>query len=85
MKDLNLLVFVTQFGFSVVFPLAGFVLAAVWLREKLGWGVWVIWVGLILGMICAIEGFRGSLRVMKRFAESKKDQDPPPVCFNDHD
>lgn len=84
MKDLKLLVYVTQFGCSVVFPLAGFVLLAVWLRDHCGWGQWVIWAGIVLGAICAIEGFRNSLRVMRRFAEESK-EDPPPTAFNSHD
>ncbi len=84
MKDLNLLVFVTQFGFSVVFPLAGFTLLAVWLQERCHWGSWVIWVGVALGMLCAVEGFRSSLRTMERMAKDKK-KDEPPVSFNDHD
>ena len=36
MKDLNLLVFLTQLGFTVAFPLAGFVLLAIWLRDRFG-------------------------------------------------
>ena len=32
MKDLNLIVWLTQLGMSVAVPLAGFVLLAVWLR-----------------------------------------------------
>lgn len=85
MKDLNLLVWMTQLGFSTVFPLAGFVLLAVWLREQFGWGSWVIWVGLGLGMISAISGFRQSLMIMAKLGESKKDKEPPPVSYNDHD
>jgi len=85
MKDLNLLVWLTQLGFSVAFPLAGFVLLAVWLHESRGWGDWVIWVGIILGIICAIDGLRISLKAMDRISKKPKDDAPPPVSFNDHD
>jgi hypothetical protein len=85
MKDLSLLVWLTQLGFSVAFPLAGFVLLAVWLHKSCGWGSWVIWVGIILGLVCAIDGLRTSLKAMDRLSRRKKDDTPPPVSFNDHD
>ena len=34
MKELNLLVWLTQLGISVAGPLAGFILLAVWLRQR---------------------------------------------------
>ena len=43
MKDLSLLIWLTQLGFSVAFPLAGFILLGVWLHDRFGWGQWVIW------------------------------------------
>lgn len=85
MKDLSLLVWLTQLGFSVAFPLAGFVLLGVWLHDRFGWGQWVIWVGIIVGLICAIDGFRTSLKTLERLTRGKKDKTPPPVSFNDHD
>lgn len=84
MKDISLLVWLAQLGFSVAFPLAGFILLAVWLRDRWGWGDWVLWAGIALGIICAIDGFRSSVRAMSRLAKDKK-KDPPPVSFNDHD
>ena len=51
MKDLTLIVWLTQLGLSVAVPMAGFVLLAVWLRNSLGWGQWVIYVGIGLGLI----------------------------------
>jgi hypothetical protein len=85
MKDLSLLVWLTQLGFSVAFPLAGFVLLAVWLNKSCGWGNWVIWVGIVLGIVCAIDGLRTSLKAMERLGCRKKEDTPPPVSFNDHD
>lgn len=84
MKDLNLLVFLTQPGFTVAFPLAGFVLLAVWLRDRFQWGSWVIYAGLALGLICAVTGFRDSLKTMERLSRDSKKKDPP-VSFNEHD
>ena len=85
MKDLNLIVWITQLGLSVALPLAGFVLLAVWLHNSLGWGVWVIWVGVILGVIMAVDGLRMSLKALDRISNRKKDSEPPAVSFNDHD
>lgn len=85
MKNLNVLVWLTQLGYSVAFPLAGFTLAAVWLRQKFDLGPWVLFVGIGVGLLCAIDGFRTSLKVMDRLAKDKPgDSEPPPVSFNDH-
>ena len=84
MKDLTLIVWLTQLGLSVAVPMAGFVLLAVWLRNSLGWGQWVIYVGIGLGLICAIDGLRTSLKALERLSR-KKDEPPAPVSFNDHD
>lgn len=84
MKNLNLLVFMTQLGFSVVFPLAGFSLLALWLRDRYGLGVWVVYAGIGLGFLLAVDGFRNTLKVMERMARDKREDDPPPVSFNDH-
>ena len=83
MKDLNLLVWLTQLGLSAVVPLGGFILLAVWLRNTFSLGGWVIAVGIVLGVFCAARGFWHALKLMERMAQDKKD--PPPPAFNDHD
>ena len=86
MKDLTLLVWLTQLGFSVAVPPAAIILLAVWLRTRFDLGVWVVLVGVGLGVVCAIDGLRTSLKAMDRIANRKTpDQEPPPVSFNDHD
>ena len=84
MKDLSLLVWLTQLGLSTVLPLAGFILLAVWLRDSWGWGSWVIWAGVLLGLTLAIDGFRTGIKQMSRLAK-KKGKPEPPIAFNDHD
>ena len=79
-----MLVWLTQLGLSVAFPLAGFILLAVWLRSSLGWGDWVIWVGLLLGLYSAVNGLRHSLKAMELLSRNEKDDAPPPVSFNEH-
>lgn len=80
MKNLNLLVWLTQLGLSVALPLAGFICLGVWLREKQGWGLWVVFAGIALGLICAADGLRFSLKAMERLSREKpgKEKAPPP-------
>lgn len=84
MRDLSLLTWLTQLGLSVAVPLAGFVLLAVWLRERFSLGVWVIIVGVILGLYCAVDGFLRSLKLLHRLGKGKE-ENPPPVSYNEHD
>lgn len=84
MKDVSLLVWLTQLGLSVAAPLAGFIMLALWLQSRFGWGRWVIWAGLVLGISGAVNGLRYSLKAMEQMSRNKRKQDPPPVSFNDH-
>ena len=84
MKDLNLLVWLTQLGLSFAVPLAGFLFLSLWLNRSCGWGSWVIWVGLALGLYSAAASFRSSLQAMNSMVKDRKDTEPPPVSFNDH-
>jgi hypothetical protein len=79
-----MIVWLTQLGLSVALPPAGIVLLAVWLRDRFAWGNWVIWVGVALGIICAVDGLRTSLKAMERMSRDKEESKPP-VSFNDHD
>ena len=83
MKELTLLVWLTQLGMSVAIPPAVFVMLGVWLHKDLGWGSWTIWAGFVIGMCCAVTGFRDALKSMERISRNKK-KDPPPVSFNEH-
>ena len=82
-KNMRLLIWITQLGVSVAAPLAGFLLLAVWLYRRFGWGSWVIVAGAVLGIICAVDGLRVSLKAMERMAQDKKQA--PPIGFNDHE
>ena len=84
MKDVNLLVWLTQLGISVAVPLAGFLWLGVWLHNDLGWGKWTILVGLILGLSGAISGLWSSLQILGKMSRHKKEDLPPPVAFNEH-
>ena len=83
MKELNLLVWITQLGLSTVTPLVGFILLAVWLRDRFLLGQWILWLGILLGLYCGITGFLNCLKTLKRITDDNK-KDPPPVAFNEH-
>lgn len=83
MKDFSLLVWLSQLGLSVALPLAGFVLLGVWLRNRFGFGIWVVLLGTAVGIICAVDGLRNSLKAMQRMSKDKK-EDTTSVSFNDH-
>lgn len=85
MKDLNLLIWLTQLGLSIALPPAGCILLALWLRDHCGWGGWVLWAGIILGIAGTIDGLRTSLKLMNRFSKEKMDPPPPSISFNEHD
>lgn len=84
MKDLRLLIWLTQLGLSVAVPLAGFILLGVWLHSSLGLGVWTIFSGILLGAVSAVRSFRSTVSAMERMSGQKKPQSPPPVSFNEH-
>lgn len=84
MKNLQLLTWLTQLGLSTAVPLAGFVLLAVWLKNRFGLGNWVLFVGIGLGVISAIDGFYKSLKALENLTKDKQ-KDKPPVSYTEHD
>lgn len=84
MKELNLLVWLSQLGLSVAVPPLLLIWLGLWLRDDCGWGSWVLWVCIILGLVLAVDGLRTSLKAMARLSKPRKDDTPPPVSFNDH-
>ena len=85
MKDLPLIIWLTQFGLNVALPPACLIGLAVWLRNSKGWGSWILWVGIALGVFCAAEGLYSSVKLLIRLSKQKKEPGEPPVSFNDHD
>ena len=85
MKELNLLVWITQLGFSTAVPLAGFVILGVWLHRAHGWGLWAVFAGIALGLFSAISGFVNTLKSLQRLAGDKKKPEQMPIAFNEHE
>lgn len=84
MKDLSLLAWLTQLGLSVAVPPTVFILLAVWLRDRFALGQWVLWVGIVLGIYCAVTGFISSLRILSQMTR-KKEPDTKTVSFHEHE
>lgn len=84
MKFLNLLMWVGQFGFSVVFPTLFFLLIAVWLQNKFGLGMWIVVVLGLIGILTSISTARSCLRSLCKAAQEASFKEPPPTAFNDH-
>ena len=84
MKNISLLVWLSQLGLSVAVPLGGFIFLGVWLSNRFGWGKWIILVCALIGLICAVDGLRNSLKAMSRIAKNETEDDAP-ISFNDHD
>ena len=88
MKELNMLVWLTQLGMGVAMPLAGFIYLGIWLQKKFSLGAWCVILFCAIGMITALDGLRVSLKTMERLDKSKKkkkEKEIPGVSFNDHD
>ena len=84
MKDLSLLTWLTQLGLTVALPLGGFIWLAAWLRDRFDLASWVLWLGIVLGIVFALSGLRSSLKTLARFTGDKK-KESPTVSFNEHD
>lgn len=84
MKLLNLLMWVGQFGFSVIFPTLFFLIVAVWLQEQFQLGGWILVVMGILGVMTSISATRSCLRALCKAAEEASSREKPPIAFNDH-
>ena len=86
MKNLQLLTWLTQLGLSTAVPLAGFVLLAVWLKNRFGLGSWVLFVGIGLGIFSAVDGLIKALKSMEKLTrKDKQERETQPRSFNDHD
>jgi hypothetical protein len=83
MKDVKLLVWLSQLGLSTLLPPAACILLSVWLQKQLLWGDWVIVLGAVIGIVAGARGFFSILKTAQSLQKDKKD--PPPVSFNEHD
>lgn len=85
LKTLSLLMWVTQFGFSALFPLCAFLLGAAWLQNRFALGVWIFLPALALGLLTGLCSARGYLKSLRKAAEEAAgEKKSPPTSFNRH-
>ena len=84
MKILSLLMWVGQFGFSIIFPIVFFLYLAVWLQHRFGLGIWILILFGILGILTTISTTKSCLRSLRKAAEEASGSRETPVSFNDH-
>ena len=65
------LVWLTQFGLSVVVPPTLCIAGSVWLRHRFTLGGWVVAVGVVVGVLAAVSCLRGSLQALDRQTAKK--------------
>lgn len=83
MKELSLLVWLTQLGLSVAVPPVLLILLAIWLRDGCGWGSWVIWAAVVLSIYSAVTNLLHSLKALTGLTRDKRDKEQV-VAFNEH-
>ena len=84
MKVLSLLMWVTQFGLSILLPPCVFLLLANWLQNRFGLGAWVMIVLGILGLLTSWSTAKANIRAMLREMKEISDKEEPPTAFNNH-
>ena len=78
MRTVRELVWLTQLGLSIVCPLLLCLLGAVWLRDRFGFGNWVIF--------SAGAAFVRDVSFLNRPGREKgNNRKKPPISFNEHD
>lgn len=80
------LVWLTQFGLSVVVPPTLCIAGSVWLRHRFTLGGWVVAVGVVVGVLAAVSCLRCSLQALDRQGRpAKKDGEKiSPISFDRH-
>jgi hypothetical protein len=84
MKILSLLMWVGQFGFSILFPTVFFLLVGVWLQSKFSLGIWILILFGIFGILTSVSTAKACLRYLCKAAEEASGDKRPGIGFNDH-
>ncbi len=84
MKILSLLMWVGQFGFSILFPTVFFLLLGAWLQNKFSLGIWILILFGILGILTSVSTTKACLYSLCKAADEASDSKQTPVSFNDH-
>ena len=84
MKILSLLMWVGQFGLSILFPTVFFLLIGVWLQNKFSLGIWILILSGIFGLLTSVSTTKACLQSLQKAADEASGSRNKPVSFNDH-
>lgn len=84
MKILILLLWVTQFGFSVLFPLCLFLYLGFWLQNRFELDLWVTVLCGTVGFMTSISTAKSCLRSMLKVRDEASSQRQSPNTVKDH-
>ena len=85
-KFLSLILWVTQFGLSVLFPLCGMLFVGVWLQQKFDWSMLSLAPFVALGLLISVSTAKTCIKSLLRDAEeaSGEKKKVKPLSFNEH-
>ena len=85
-KFLSLILWVTQFGLSVLFPLCAMLFLALWLQQKFDLSLLVLLPFGVLGLLISVSTAKSCLRSLRRDAEEAAGEKKKvkPLSFNEH-
>lgn len=84
MKILGMLMWVGQFGLSVLFPLCLFLYVGFRLQVRYDLGLWVMFLCGIIGFMTSVSTAKSCLSSLLKARDEAASQKKPPVSFNDH-
>ena len=84
MKILSMILWVTQFGLSILFPFCMFLDLGFWLQTRFGLGGWVMAVCGVVGFLTSISTAKSCLKSLLKARDEVSPPKKPPVSFNDH-
>lgn len=84
MKILGLILWVGQFGFSVIFPTLVFLFLGNWLQTKFDLGLWALIVCGVVGVLTSISTAKSCLKSLRKAADEAGSGREPPTAFSDH-
>ena len=84
MKILSLILWVSQFGLSVLFPFCLFLYLGYLVQNRFDLGLWVMLLFGVIGFMTSISTAKSCVRSLLKEIARQSDSKEPPIAFNDH-